>query len=194
LKKLFSSLYQKLIVWSKHPRAVYILSLVSFTEATIFPIPPDPMLLSMGVAQPARALYFATVTAVSSIVGACFGYLLGMLLYGWLEPAIVYFGYAQSMLTVKQWFHDWGFWAIVFAGFTPIPFKIFTITAGLYKMNFLSFFFGACVGRSGRFYLLGAMLYYGGERFNRFLVKSMDWFAWVIIVGIIFYCYWTFWV
>lgn len=192
--KILSSLYAKLIKWSQHPHAPAILAAVSFTESSFFPVPPDVMLISMGLAKTERVLFYTSITFIFSILGAFLGYAIGYYFFEWAHPVITYVGYEAGYEQVKTWFHDVGFWAMAIAGFTPIPFKIFTITAGVVKMNLAAFILGSCVGRASRFYLVGGLLYVFGQQVDHLLHKWIDTIGWVIIVlALVAYIYFHFW-
>lgn len=183
--KLFSALYARVIRWSKHPQAPAILGLVSFTEASFFPIPPDVMLVSMGLAKPARVLFYTFITFICSILGAVLGYAIGYFLLDNIYPVIVYLNYESAYNTVQSWFHTWGFWSMVIAAFTPIPFKVFTIAAGAVHMNMMQFLLGCFLGRACRFYLLGGLLYFFGQKLDQLLVKSIDILGWIVIASLV---------
>src|SRR3989338_4922377 len=119
--KLFSRLYNKMIVWSKHPHAPFYLGTLSFAESSFFPIPPDVMLAPMALAKPDKAWQYATVTTVTSVLGGLFGYFLGFCFFSLVYQIITYFGYQTAYQTVERWFTEWGFWIMFFAGFAFIP-------------------------------------------------------------------------
>ncbi len=180
---LFSKLYTKILVWSKHQHAVYYLALVAFSEALIFPIPPDVMLVSMGLVRPERAWFYAGVTAVCSITGGMLGYLIGLLCFDLVHPYIQSFGYESAYLTVHDWFNIWGAWTIIMASFMPIPFKILSITSGAVNMPFYSFVLAAIVGRGTRFCLVSGSMFLYGEKVSAILQQYIDKIG-LAIVGI----------
>jgi len=192
--KLFSKLYRKVIAWSEHRHAPYYLAGVSFAESSMFPIPPDIMLISMALAKPERSWRFAWVATISSVVGGMFGYLIGAFFMHLIYPFIVKFGYLHGFNTVQHWFELWGFWIIIVAGFSPIPYKLFTIGAGAIHMAFLPFVFASLVGRSMRFFAVAAAMYFGGAKLNQFIQRYVDVVGWlmvlVLLLAIILYIYW----
>jgi len=137
--QIFSRLYNKVLQWSRHDHAPYYLSGVSIIESSIFPIPPDVMLISMTLAKPEKAWFYAGITTISSVIGGMLGYVIGAFFLQLIYPYIVQFGYEPSFMQVKELFHQWGFWIIFLAGFTPIPYKVFTISAGATRIAFLPF-------------------------------------------------------
>lgn len=171
---IFSKLYSKILIWSEHQHAVYYLALVAFSEALIFPIPPDVMLVSMGLVKPERAWFYAGVTGFFSILGGMLGYLIGMFCFDLVHPYIQSFGYEGTYITVHDWFKAWGAWAIIGASFMPIPFKILSISAGAVKMPFYSFVLAAFVGRWTRFFLVSGAMFLYGEKVSIILHKYID--------------------
>lgn len=171
---IFSKLYNKILVWSNHQHAVYYLALVAFSEALIFPIPPDVMLVSMGLVKPQRAWFYAGVTMLCSIIGGMLGYLIGVFCFDLVHPYIQSMGYEPTYITVHDWFKVWGAWAIIGASFMPIPFKILAISAGAVKMPFYSFVLAAIVGRGTRFFLVSGSMFLYGEKVAVVLNKYID--------------------
>ena len=134
--RVFEPAYNAVIRFSRRSDAAYYLSLLSFLESFILPFPPpDVMLAPMSIARPRRALYFASLTLLFSVVGGLVGYLIGAFLFDLAEPLIVEWGYAGRFETVMMWFGEWGFWAVLVAGFSPVPYKIFTIAAGVLQLR-----------------------------------------------------------
>jgi len=127
--KIFSKLYDRVLSWSVHPHATRYLGVVSFTESSFFPIPPDVLLAPMTLAQPKRWVYLAALTTVTSVLGGLFGYVIGQVAIDAVMPWLQKVGYVGHFETAQRWFADYGFWAIFAAGFTPIPYKVFTVAA-----------------------------------------------------------------
>ena len=187
--KLFSPLYKKVMLWSRHRLAVRYLFGLSFAESSFFPIPPDIMLAPMSLAKPQKAMYYAFLTTIASVLGGALGYLIGMGFYEWVKPFIEGQGHwAEKYQITRQWFEQWGIWAVFIAGFSPIPYKIFTITAGILQMQFLPFIAASLIGRGARFYLVAFLMKAGGEKMEQKLEKYIDFLGWlVILLGIILY-------
>lgn len=183
--RLFSKLYTKVLAWSRHKYASYWLALVSFTESFCFVIPPDIMLAPMTLAKPEKAWFYAGLTTIASVVGGLVGYLIGMYAFQAVEPWLVSLGYQEAYQTVERWFSEWGFWAIFVAGFTPIPFKLFTIAAGVASMALAPFILGALISRGLRYYLVASLMWWGGERFEKYLHTWIDRIGWVTLAVIV---------
>jgi membrane protein YqaA with SNARE-associated domain len=128
--KIFSPLYDRALHWSRHPHAERYLAGVSFAESSFFPIPPDVLLAPMTLARPERWWRLAALTTVTSVLGGLLGYLIGYVAIEAVTPLLHRVGYWEHFETAHDWFERYGFWAIFAAGFTPIPYKVFTIAAG----------------------------------------------------------------
>ncbi|MEW8657736.1 MAG: YqaA family protein [Candidatus Thiodiazotropha endolucinida] len=180
---LFSSLYARTMQWSRHPHAPAYLAGLSFAESSFFPIPPDVMLAPMSMAQPNQAWFFAGLTTLASVIGGMLGYLIGVYAFDLVQPWLHSLGYWEGYLNTKAWFGEWGFWAIFLAGFSPIPYKIFTITAGVIGMAFLPFVVASIIGRGARFFLVAALMAWGGERMEKVLHRYVDRLGWILVIA-----------
>lgn len=181
--KLFSALYTRVMRWSAHPRAPRYLASLSFAESSFFPIPPDVMLAPMALARRDRAWYYALLTTLASAAGGAAGYLIGYFAFELVEPIIREAGYWGRYERVREWFAAWGFWAIFLAGFSPIPYKLFTISAGVIAMNFPLFLLASLIGRGARFFLVAGLMVWGGEPMERNLRLYIDRIGWVVILA-----------
>lgn len=187
--KLFSQLYDWVMKYVGHQHAPKYLAALSFSESMFFPIPPDVMLAPMSLANTHKAWRFALITTVASIFGGVCGYLLGMLFFEPLiEPLLMSWGYMPQFEHAIQWFDSYGIWVIFLAGFSPIPYKVFTISAGLLQMAFVPFIFASAVGRGLRFYLVAGLMVLGGEKMEQNLRKYIDLIGWItVLLAVILY-------
>ncbi len=187
--KFFSRLYDKVMQWSKHPHAERYLAGLSFAESSFFPIPPDVMLAPMALARTDRAIRYALITTVASVAGGMLGYAIGFWFFDIIQPLISEGGrWEQHYTTTKDWFDKWGFWAIFIAGFSPIPYKVFTITAGIMGMFFLPFVIASAIGRGSRFFLVAGLMKWGGQEMEQKLKHYIDFLGWfVVFIGVIAY-------
>tara|TARA_Y100001934_G_C12182533_1_gene692315 strand:- start:79 stop:660 length:582 start_codon:yes stop_codon:yes gene_type:complete len=184
--RLFGRFYDKALSWSRHPHAPRYLFGLSFTEAFFFPIPPDVMLAPMVLAQRNKAWRFAALTSFSSVLGGLFGYLLGMFLYVQVGDALIKFYNAEDAYShVQEWFSVYGVWVILIASFTPIPYKLFTITAGAVSMALLPFMILSLIGRSARFFLLAALIYFAGPKLEPLISRFIELLGWIFVIGAI---------
>jgi membrane protein YqaA with SNARE-associated domain len=180
--RIFSALYARVMQWSRHPKAPWILGGLSFAESSFFPIPPDVMLAPMSMAQPQRAWWFATITTVTSVAGGLFGYWIGATFFDAIQPWLASSGYWGAFETARTWFAEWGFWAVLVAGFSPIPYKAFTIAAGVLGMPLVPFAAASFVGRGGRFYLVAGLMRWGGKAMEQLLESYVDRLGWLAVI------------
>lgn len=179
--KLFSRLYDGMMRASRHRHADVWLGVVSFAESSFFPIPPDVMLAPMAMARPRQWAWLAAITTVTSVLGGVFGYLLGYLLLDAVLPLIENVGYRPAYDTAVSWFERYGFWAVFVAGFTPIPYKVFTISAGAAGMAFAPFVAGSVIGRGLRFFLVAGLVRALGPAFEKHLLRYVDVLGWALV-------------
>ncbi|HEH9414409.1 YqaA family protein [Aeromonas salmonicida] len=180
--KLFSRLYVLVMQWARHRYAPYYLAITAFIESVFWPIPVDVMLAPMALAKPHKAWHYATLATIFSVLGAVFGYALGYALWEPLvQPLVVSVGYEGKIALAQQWFELWGIWVIFIASFTPIPYKVFTVTAGLLHMALLPFIVTSLIGRGMRFFLVAGLMRWGGEKMERKLMHYVDVLGWLCI-------------
>ena len=173
--KPFVKLYDKTLSYAKHPNSERYLAFFTFLEAIIFPIPPDCMLAPMVLAKPKSAFRLALITTVCSILGACLGYLLGLLAFvPIVEPMITYFELHASYQRAVLMFQEYGFFAILIAGFTPIPYKVFTLSAGMLNYPFIPFIVASIISRGLRFTIVAFLVKLGGDKLQHSLRSMLD--------------------
>lgn len=180
--RLFTPLYDKCMSWARHRHAWGYLTGLSFAESSFFPVPPDVMLAPMSMAQPGRAMRFAALTTLASVIGGLFGYLIGHYAFDLIEPWLQRSGHLDDYLHVRGWFDRWGFWAILVAGFSPIPYKVFTIAAGVAVLNFPAFVVASVIGRGARFFLVAGVVKYAGVRLEATLLRYIERIGWGMVV------------
>jgi len=179
--RIFSSLYELALRWAGHPKAPWYLGGLSFAESSFFPIPPDVMLAPMVLAKRNQAWWFATITTITSVLGGIFGYLIGWLAFDLIQPTLTEMGYADKLALSRHWFERWGIWVIFIAGFAPIPYKLFTISAGALTMSFIPFIIASIIGRGARFFLVAGLIKFGGEKMETMLRKYIDTLGWLFV-------------
>lgn len=181
--QLFSKLYDRVMAWSKHPKAPWYLGGLSFAESSFFPIPPDVMLAPMSLGKPSKAWRFALITTVSSVLGGLLGYAIGAFAFDMIAPYLKSnVHYWEAYQKAEAWFKDWGVWAIFLAGFSPIPYKVFTIAAGTLSMALLPFTIASFFGRGARFFMVAGLMKFGGEKMEKNLRKYVDRIGWVLVI------------
>lgn len=179
---IFGAMYDKTMEWSKHRFAAFWLSFVSFIEAIFFPIPPDVMLIPMSMSKPKSAVKFALYTAIASALGGIVGYAIGYFATDWVQGIVQQWGYGDHWATAIKWFEQWGVLVVFVAGFSPIPYKVFTICAGVMQMAFLPFVLTAFISRAARFLLVAKLAAWGGKKFAAKLRKSIEIIGWSVVV------------
>ena len=188
--KLFTRFYGSMMTWARHPHASYYLGGLSFAESFFFPIPPDVLLIPMTVARPARAWWFAFLTTVASVLGGVLGYFIGAFAFEYIELWLQASSYWSEFETTRAWFDEWGVWVIFVTGFSPIPYKLFTITAGLLSLAVLPFVLASFIGRGARFFLVAGLLRYAGPKFEPWVRKYVEWIGWAtVLVFVIIFIY-----
>ncbi|MBU2977524.1 YqaA family protein [Alteromonas sp. C1M14] len=181
--KLFQSCYDLALRWAKHRHAGRYLVGLSFAESMFFPIPPDVMLAPMSMSQPHRAWRYAALTTLASVLGGIGGYVLGYFAFDvWLEPIILSAGYGEKLDTTMSWFEQYGIWVVFLAGFSPIPYKIFTISAGILSMAFAPFIIASAIGRGARFFLVAGLMRWGGAAMEAKLRDYVEILGWATVV------------
>lgn len=185
---MFQQLYQYTLKCSAHKYAHWYLGLIAFVESSFFPIPPDVMLVSMGLAKPRKALYHALIATLFSVLGGMFGYAIGYYVFDLIHPWLSQSSLYPSYQTAISWFGKFGVIAVILAAFTPIPYKLFTIGAGATHMLFFPFIVGSIIGRGLRFFMVSTLLFIFGERIEKKLFGIIDKLAWIMlaIIGLIY--------
>ena len=179
--RLFSPLYARAMRWARHRHAPAYLGTMSFAESSFFPVPPDVMLAPMCLARPDRAWRFALLTTLTSVAGGLAGYAIGYYAFEAVAPWLQTTKYWASYQTAVQWFNDYGFWAVFIAGFSPIPYKVFTIAAGALSMALLPFTLASIIGRGARFYMVAGLMKWGGARMEAALHRYVDRLGWASV-------------
>lgn len=179
---LFAGIYNKMMGWAAHPHAERYLIGVSVFESIFFPVPTALMVAPMAIARPDRAVRIALVATITSVLGGIVGYYLGYFAISAIEPIIQDVGYWDKYMTAQNWFKEWGFWAVVVAGFSPIPFKLFTLSAGALSMAILPFILAATVGRSAHFFLVSLLMAWAGPKLEPVVKKYIEWLGWLTVL------------
>ncbi|OGW16581.1 MAG: cytochrome B [Nitrospinae bacterium RIFCSPLOWO2_12_FULL_45_22] len=185
---MLKKLYHWVLHWADTPYGSWALALNAFSESSFFPIPPDALLIAMGIAAPKRSLRFAFICSLSSVLGGIFGYYIGlyfMELIGFYILNVYGFKALDKYHYVQQLYQQYDAWAVGIAGFTPIPYKVFTIAAGAFKINFAVFVLASVISRSARFYLVAGLLYWFGEPIKTFIDKYFNLLSILFIILLI---------
>lgn len=183
--KLFGTIYDKVMDWSSHRLAALWLAIVSFCEAIFFPIPPDVMLIPMSMNKPSLATRYAIYTTIASVLGGIIGYFIGLYAFDWVKDVLITLGYQSQFDKMVNWFEQWGILVVFLAGFSPIPYKIFTICAGVMQMSFFPFVLTATLSRFLRFFLVAKLSAWGGEKYTDKIRKSIEIIGWAVVLLVI---------
>jgi membrane protein YqaA with SNARE-associated domain len=159
---------------AEHPRALWLLAFISFIEASVFPIPPDVLMIPMILARPSRAWLIAGIALVASVAGGLFGYLIGAQFYDQIgRPILETMGKADAMAEFNTRFNDFGFWPVLIAGVTPFPFKVITIMSGWTGLPLMTFIVTSILARGLRFFIVAALLWKYGAPIRDFIERRL---------------------
>jgi len=184
--KIFEPIYTTILKWAKHKHAERYLAGISFAESSFFPIPVDIMLMPMVLANKDKAWRLATITTIMSVVGGMFGYLIGAFFFDVYGDQILnYFHAHETFELIKDKYAAHGILIILLAGFTPIPYKIFTIVSGVLGIAFLPFVLLSLIGRGGRFFLVAGLVRLGGEKLEENLHKQVERIGWATLILVV---------
>lgn len=189
-------MYYWILKWAESPHSLTALFILAFAESVFFPIPPDVLLIALALGSAAKSFHYAAVCTVGSISGAIVGYALGH--YAWISAAGDFTGFANFFFnnipgftielyeSIKVLYNQWDFWVIFTAGFTPIPYKVFTVTSGVFEINFAMFTIASLISRGARFFLLSWLIWKFGPDIRYFIEKYFNLLAFgftVLLIG-----------
>lgn len=168
-------LYDVCMEWLERPYGVYVLFAIAFVESSFFPLPPDVFLIALCIAVPRKSFKYAAICAVGSVLGGAFGYGLGFwAMEGVGKPIVDWYGLADKYDEVQYLYQKYDVLAIFAAGFTPLPYKLFTITAGAFHLDFPKFMLVSLLARSARFFLVAGFIYYFGATVKGFIDRYFN--------------------
>ena len=175
-------LYNWTLVKANHKNAKWYLFLVSFTESSFFPIPPDLLLIPMALASKTKAIFYAFICTIASVLGGLLGYAIGFFFYNSLGFYIVEFYHLQNSFNIfENYYKEFGILIVIGAGITPFPYKFITIASGVFGLNIFLFIIVSIMGRGFRFYLIAILLYFFGDKIKLIIDKYFN------ILSIIFF-------
>lgn len=185
--KILRKLYDWMLHWADTRYGMPALFFLAFAEASFFPIPPDALLIALVLGSRTKAFKFAANCTIGSVLGALLGYAIGHFLW-WgasdsFSPIAMFFfnnipGFTEELFfRVQALYDEWNFWIIFTAGFTPIPYKVFTISGGAFEINLFMFVLASVISRAGRFFLVTALIWKYGEHIKSFIDKYFNWVA-----------------
>lgn len=178
-------LYNWVIAFAHHKHAATALFLISIAESSFFPLAPDILQIPLTLEHRNRAWFYATINLVGSVLGGMIGYFIGKLTWYFTSSFfLTYIFNPQIFADVEKLYHEWGFWAVFTAAFTPIPYKVFTIAAGVFNIPFFEFVLASIVGRGARFFLVAALLKKYGEHIKYGIEKYINLIT-IVFVGLL---------
>lgn len=178
-------LYDWVLSWAERPGGPWALGVLAFAESSFFPVPPDPLLIALALGAPRRALAFAAICTAGSVAGGIVGYGIG---WGvWAAVHDIFFAYVpgvtpEAFEAVRSLYERYDFWAVFTAGLTPIPYKVFTLSSGVFHIAFPVFVVASVLSRSARFFLLAGLIYLFGPRIQTFIDRYFNWLAWLFLI------------
>lgn len=171
---MIRKLYDWTLSLAASPYALWALALIAFVESSIFPIPPDILLIPLIIAAPTRAFHIAAICTVASVLGGALGYYIGAELFEVVaQPILDFYGKMDAFEIFKQRFNKQGHWAVLFAGVTPFPYKVITITSGATDLNFWTFMLWSTIARGARFFIVAALLWKFGSPIRDFIERRL---------------------
>ncbi|MDP7555290.1 MAG: YqaA family protein [Nitrospinota bacterium] len=173
--KLIRKTYDWVLHWAETPYGAWALFVLAFCESSFFPIPPDILLIALAISIPLKSFRYALICSTGSVLGGAFGYLIGMELMNTIgKPILGFYGVMDKYEHIGKLYNQHNAWAVGIAGFTPIPYKVFTIAAGAFKIDFWVFLIASFVSRSARFFIVAALIYKFGSPIKSFIDKYFN--------------------
>jgi membrane protein YqaA with SNARE-associated domain len=175
-------LYDWTLSWAERPGGSWALFFIAFVESSVFPVPPDVLLIALSVGAPKKAFRFASICSIGSVLGGMLGYLIGYAAWQAVKGLFIPYVFSQAAFDkVQELYQGNTFLAILTAAFTPIPYKVFTVAAGVFEVSFMTLVLASAVGRSARFFLVGGTIFLFGASVRTLIEKYFDWLAWALL-------------
>lgn len=172
--KVLKTLYNYVMRMADHPKAEWVLFAVAFVESSVFPIPPDVLLIPMVIMNLDKAFRFATICTVGSVLGGVFGYGLGYFFHDAIGMQLInFYGKQEAFAQFQEWYAEFDVYIVAVAGITPLPYKVVTIASGMLQANLLSFVMASAISRALRFFLIAWLLWRGGPEFKGWIERNL---------------------
>ena len=182
---LLRKLYDWVLSWAHKRHSSAALFILAFAESSFFPIPPDILQIALSVSKPKKSFFYALISSAGSVLGGIFGYFIGLKLWSFLKDFFFSYipGFTPEIFNILQAKYElYNFWIVFTAGFTPIPYKIITISAGLFGISFLMFIIASTVSRSMRFFIVASLIYFFGPKIKKFIDKYFNLLTIIFII------------
>ncbi len=180
-------IYDWVLHWAETPYGAWALFFLAVAESSFFPVPPDILLIALAIGAPPKAVRYALICSAGSVLGGCLGYLIGWQFMATVgERIVAFYGLNEKWEYIRALYSRYDAWAVGIAGFTPIPYKVFTLSAGAFRIHFGVFFLASLVSRSARFFLVGGLIYLFGPKIKTFIDRYFNLLAvafTVLLVG-----------
>jgi len=174
-QNIIKRLYDWVLHWAETPYGTPALFILAFTESSFFPVPPDVLLIALCLSIPTRSFYYALICSIGSVLGGAFGYLVGITFMDTIGMKILaFYGFSEQYAYVQELYMKYDAWAVGIAGFTPIPYKVFTISAGAFKISFPVFIIASAISRSLRFFIVAGLIYIFGKPIKGFIDRYFN--------------------
>ena len=184
---MLRKIYDWVLHWAETPYGAWALFILAFTESSFFPIAPDVLLIALAVGKPEKGFQYALICSIGSVLGGCLGYLIGWQFMASIGGKIVeWYGLGDKMQQIEALYNQYDAWAVGIAGFTPIPYKVFTIAAGVFKINFIVFTIASLGSRSARFFIVGGLIYLFGAKIQSFIDRYFNILAVIFTLLLVF--------
>ena len=185
-KNPIKKLYDWVLSWAETKYGSWALFLNAFAESSFFPVPPDILLIALSVGKPKKSFFYSLICSIGSVLGGILGYIIGLKFMDIIGMKIIqYYGIIDKYDKVGELYRTYDAWAVGIAGFTPIPYKVFTIAAGAFHISFIVFIIASVVSRSARFFLVGGLIYVFGPKIKMYIDKYFNILAVVFVILLI---------
>ena len=183
---MLKRLYDWTMRLAGHKRSDAALGFISFIESSLFPIPPDVLLIPMVLAQRERAWRIAAICTITSVAGGLLGYFIGFTLWAQIgQPVVEFYGYMDKFSVFQGRYEEWGAWIVAFFGLTPFPYKVITIASGVVSLDIWTFILASVISRGARFFLVAALLWKFGDPIREFIEKRLGLITVIFFIGLI---------
>lgn len=173
--KIIRKTYDWVLHWAETPYGPWVLFILAFCESSFFPIPPDVLLIALAISIPSKSFIYALICSLGSVLGGAFGYYIGIELMDTIgKPILEIYGVMDKYEYIGELYNQYNAWAVGIAGFTPIPYKVFTIAAGAFKIDFFVFILASFISRSARFFIVSALIFKFGSPIKSFIDKYFN--------------------
>ncbi|MFQ5752364.1 MAG: YqaA family protein [bacterium] len=185
-RNIVRRLYDWVLSWAESTYGTVALFLLAFAESSFFPIPPDVLLIALAISIPTKAFRYALICTLGSLLGGICGYMIGFYGYEMIgRPIIDLYNAHELMANIKAKYDTYGFWGVLVAAITPIPYKVFTISSGFFSFNFIEFFSASVVGRTLRFFAVAGLIWKFGPSIKNFIDKYFNLLAIIFVILLI---------